>query len=124
MQNSYFDQETRPFEAVMPSLPQDIVTGLTATLVALLFIYALWKALSAQRDDRWLTIIAAPFAAIAVYAPVSLPTAIALYEHGAGYEKTIPAGILSVIIGLGFIAAARHLLLLSTKRTSSNLKDK
>lgn len=250
----YLGVEPRPVDAVMPALPQEWVTGITAALVALLYLYALWQALSSKRDDRWLillvaasftvlmepfacfmvkahhpavgayvlfrgldvtvpwqllffyilyfaptgaflmwrasqgvtatrywldfviiflllwggealmiwlgvwfffdynpfvvaglplwvaltniaavyawavaasycldqlrgaarwfTILAAPFAAIAVYGPISLPTAVALYRDGAGYDQTVPAGIASILLGLGLIFAARHLLLL------------
>lgn len=63
-----------------------------------------------QGAARWLAVLAAPFAAIAVYAPVSLPAAIALFDDGVGYAGTAPAAALSALIGLGFIAAARRLL--------------
>lgn len=248
----YLGVETRPLDAVMPALAQDVVTGLTATLVALLFLYALWRALSAERSDRWLILLVAasltvlmepfacfmvkahhpavgayvlfkglgvtvpwqllffyilyfaptaaflmwraskgvsairywldflgiflllwggealairfgvwfffdynpfvvaglplwvaltniaavyawavamsycldhlqgpsrwaavlvgPFTAIAVYAPVSLPAAIALFPDGVGYEQTTPAAAFSALIALGTIYSARHLL--------------
>lgn len=254
----YLGVEPRPLEAVMPALPQNLVTGITATLVTLLFVYALWQAFSVRRNDRWLillvaaaltvlmepfacfmvkahhpavgayglfgglgvtvpwqllffyilyfaptgallmwrasrgvsagrywldflcifltlwagealmiwlgvwfffdynpfvvaglplwvaltniaavyawavaasycldhlrgaarwlSILAAPFAAIAVYGPISLPTAVALYRDGAGYDQTVPAGIASILVGLGLIFAARHLLLLCAHR--------
>ena len=116
----YLGLEARPVNAVMPALPQDIVTGVTASLVALLFAYALWQAFSAKRNDRWLImLVAAPFAAIAVYAPVSLPAATALYREGAGYDQTVLAAGLSILVGLGMIFAARHLLLLSAGRLQS-----
>ncbi|HEX5806341.1 MAG TPA: hypothetical protein VFY31_08415 [Macromonas sp.] len=251
----YIGVEPRPLDAVMPALPQDIVTGVTAVLVALLYLYGFWRAFSSARDDRWLimlvaasvtilmepfacfmvkahhpavgsyvllsgldvtvpwqllffyilyfaptgaflmwraskgtsaagywldflgiflllwgaealsiwmgvwfffdynpfvvaglplwvsltnisavyawsvatsycllhlrgawrwlAVVAAPFAAIAVYGPVSLPGAMALYRDGAGFDVTGPACAISVLVGLGFIAGARHLLLLS-----------
>ena len=257
----YIGVEGRPLDAVMPALPQDIVTGVTGGLVALLYLYALWQAFSAKRNDRWLimlvaasitilmepfacfmvkahhpaigayallsgldvtvpwqllffyilyfaptgaylmwrasrgvsvggywmdfvaivlllwgaeafciwlgvwffydynpfvlaglpiwvsltnisavyawsiataycldhlagaarwtAVLAAPFAAIAVYAPVSLPGAVALYRDGAGFDVTGPACAASVLVGLAFIAAARHLLLLSAGRLRS-----
>tara|TARA_R110000850_G_scaffold154656_10_gene278441 strand:- start:51681 stop:52475 length:795 start_codon:yes stop_codon:yes gene_type:complete len=65
---------------------------------------------------RWIAVLAAPFAAIAVYGPVSLPGAVALYRDGAGFDVTGPACLISVLVGLGFIAGARHLLLLSAGR--------
>ena len=255
MGTEYLGVEGRPFDAVMPALPQDIVTGLTGALVGLLALYALWQAFSARRDYRWLimlvaaaftvlmepfacfmvkahhpavgahvllrgldvtvpwqllffyilyfaptaaflmwrasrgisatrywldflciflllwggealaiwigvwfffdynpfvvaglplwvaltnisavyawavaasycldrlhgaarwiTVIAAPFSAIAVYGPVSLPAAVALYRDGAGYDQTAPAAAASVLVGLFVIFAARHLLGLS-----------
>lgn len=72
-----------------------------------------------QGAARWFTVLAAPFAAIAVYAPVSLPAATALYREGAGYDQTVPASGLSILVGLGMIFAARHLLLLSAGRLQS-----
>lgn len=261
MGTEHLGVEGRPFDAVMPALPQDIVTGATGVLVALLYLYGLWRAFSAQRDDRWLimliaasitilmepfacfmvkahhpavgayvllegldvtvpwqllffyilyfaptaaflmwraargvsvgrywldflciflmlwggealmihfgvwfffdynpfvvaglplwvaltnitavyawaaaaayclhhlrgpvrwiTVIAAPFSAIAVYGPVSLPAAVALYRDGAGYDQTVPAGAVSVLVGLFVIFAARHLLRLSLASRSS-----
>lgn len=68
---------------------------------------------------RWTAVLAAPFAAIAVYAPVSLPGAVALYRDGAGIDVTGPACAVSVLVGLAFIAGARHLLLLSAGRLRS-----
>ncbi|WP_293372380.1 hypothetical protein [Nevskia sp.] len=257
----YIGVEARPLDAVMPALPQDIVTGVTGVLVALLYLYAFWQAFSAKRDDRWLimlvaasitilmepfacfmvkahhpavgayvllsgldvtvpwqllffyilyfaptgaylmwraskgvsaagywmdfigivlllwaaealciwlgvwffydynpfvlaglpiwvsltnisavyawsvatsycldhlkgaarwtAVLAAPFAAIAVYGPVSLPGAVALYRDGAGFDVTGPACAASVLVGLAFIAGARHLLLLSAGRLRS-----
>jgi hypothetical protein len=257
----YIGVEPRPLDAVMPALPQDLVTGVTGALVALLYVFALWRAFSSARDDRalillmaasitilmepfacfmvkahhpavggyvllsaldvtvpwqllffyilyfaptgaylmwraskgvstagywldflgiflllwgaeafciwlgvwfffdynpfvlgglpiwvsltnisavyawsvacsyclqhlrgsarWVSILAAPFAAIAVYAPVSLPGAAALYREGAGFDVTGPACAVSVLVGLAFIGAARHLLLLSAGRLRS-----
>lgn len=254
----YLEVEARPVEAVMPALPQQIVTGTTATLVILLYLYGLWQALSAHRNDRWLilliaasftvlmepfacfmvkahhpavgayilfdglgvtvpwqllffyilyfaptgaflmwrasrqpsarrywldflaiflllwagealmiglgvwfffdynplvvaglplwvaltniaavyawavaaqfclehlpgaarwlTVVAAPFSAIAVYAPISLPAAVALFRDGAGYGQTVPAAFASVVVGLGFVAVARRLLGLAAQR--------
>jgi hypothetical protein len=248
----YLGIEARPLAAVMPALAQDVLTGVTGVLVAALFAYALWRALSFRRDDRWLilllaatltvvmeplacfmvkahhpavgayvllrgfdvtvpwqllffyilyfaptaafliyrakqgvsatrywldffgifvllfggealaihfgvwfffdynpfvlmglplwvaltniaavyawtvaasycldrlrgparywAVLAAPFAAVATYAPTSLPAAIALYTDGAGYGQTAPAAALSGLIALGVILAARHLL--------------
>lgn len=258
MGGQYLGIEARPLDAVMPALAQDIVTGVTATLVAMLYLYAFWQAFSTKRNDRWLimlvaasltilmepfacfmvkahhpavgayvlltgldvtvpwqllffyilyfaptaafliwraskgvsatrywldfvgiflllwgaealaihfgvwfffdynpfevaglplwvaltnisavyawavaasycldhlkgaarwfTVMAAPFAAIAAYGPVSLPAAVVLYRDGAGYDQTQPAAAISVLVGLGFVFAARHLLLLSAGR--------
>lgn len=69
--------------------------------------------------SRWFAVLAAPFAAIAAYGPVSLPAAVALYRDGAGYDQTMPAAVLSVLVGLAFIFAARHLLLLSAGKLDS-----
>lgn len=63
---------------------------------------------------RWMTVLAAPFAAIAVYGPVSLPAAVALYRDGAGYGQTAPAAAISVMVGLVFVFSARQLLLRAT----------
>jgi len=63
-----------------------------------------------QSRARWLTVLAAPFTAIAVYAPISLPAAIALHADGAGLDQTAPAAALSAAIGLAVILAARPLL--------------
>lgn len=251
MSNGYLGVDARPLDAVMPALPQDVVTIGTGLAVAALYAYALWRAGSARRDDRWLilllaatltvlmepfacfmvkahhpavgayvllrgldvtvplqllffyilyfaptaaflihrarqgipatrywldllmiyallfggeavairvgvwfffghnpfvvlglplwvaltniaavyawtvaaaycldrlqgaqrywAVLAAPFAAIAVYAPISLPTAVQLYAN-AGYGRTVPAAVASLLLGLLLIAAARHLL--------------
>lgn len=201
----------------MPALAQDIATGTTAALVALLFACALYRALCAHRDQRWLilrlaastTVFMEPFACfmvkahhpvvgvyvlvrglgvtvpaqllffyilyfaptaaflihrarqrvsvtryrldfaliyallfggealaiylgvwfffgsnpfmvmglplwialtnIAAYAPVSLPTAVELYAR-AGLDHTVPAAVVSALIGLLVILATRHLL--------------
>lgn len=68
------------------------------------------------RFEGWFTAIAVPFTAIAAYGPVSLPAAVVLYRDGAGYDQTQPAAAISVLVGLGFVFAARHLLLLSAGR--------
>ncbi|WP_022975149.1 hypothetical protein [Nevskia ramosa] len=39
-----------------------------------------------------------------------------LYRDGAGYDQTQPAAAISVLVGLGFVFAGRHLLLLSAGR--------
>ncbi len=66
--------------------------------------------------QRWVTVLAAPFAAIAVYGPISLPAAVALHRQGAGFDITEPACIISALVGFAFLAGARHLLLLSAGR--------
>lgn len=84
-------------------------------------VYAWTVATAYCRDHlkgahRWMAVLAGPFAAIAVYGPVSLPGAVALYRDGAGFDVTGPACAISVIVGLGFIAGIRHLLLLNARR--------
>lgn len=59
---------------------------------------------------RYLAVVAGPFLVIAVYAPVSLPTAIALYPEGIGYDRTIPAAVISSILALSVIFGTRHIM--------------
>jgi hypothetical protein len=94
-----------------------VVLGLPlwVALTNIAAVYA-WSVAAAYCLDRlagrrrYWALVAAPFAAIAVYAPISLPTAIAL-QAGGGFATTAPAAALSVVIGLLVIWGARHLLL-------------
>lgn len=82
-------------------------------------VTAAWCLDHLQGAARWLTVLAAPFTAIAVYGPISLPAAIALYADGVGYDRTTPAAALSMVIGLAVIVAARPLLRASGRRLGS-----
>lgn len=48
---------------------------------------------------------------VTCYCLLLLCGAMALYRDGAGFDVTGPACAISVLVGLGFIACARHLLL-------------
>jgi hypothetical protein len=94
-----------------------VVLGLPlwVALTNIASVYA-WAATAAyclyqlQGAWKWSTVAAAPFSAIAVYGPISLPAAIALHTPGAGYAHTGPAAVMSAGIALVVILAVRHLL--------------
>ena len=93
-----------------------VVLGLPlwVALTNIAAVYA-WSVAAAYCLDRctgahrYWAIVAAPFAAIAVYAPVSMPTAIELYANEPLAQTTIAAAI-SVLLGLMVVWATRHLL--------------
>lgn len=117
--------EPRPMGAVMPALPQDIVTAVTAALVALLFLYAFWQAFSRKRADRWLimlvassfTILMEPFACFMVKAH---HPSVGAYVLLSGLDVTVPWQLLFFYI-LYFAPTAAFLIWRASKGISASL---
>lgn len=123
MGTEYLGIEPRPLDAVMPALAQDIVTGVTATLVAILYAVALWRALSSTRDDRSLillvaasvTILMEPFACFMVKAH---HPAVGAYVLLSGLDVTVPWQLLFFYI-LYFAPTGAYLMWRASRGVSA-----